>query len=167
MILPVRPPRERPIPCLQVPLCAGCLLVCLHDGEGGTGEELIGHVSRDSTATEGREAPKPAPVEKPKRKCGRLERQLNGMSRGEMLVDLPSACDHGARKNAKGFLVSWRGYKLHLDTADCGVPASAIMTSASVHDNQVAIPLATMTARRRPTSMTSWTRPVMPARSTG
>ncbi len=127
------------------------------------GEELIGHVSRDSTAIEGREkpAPKPTPVEKPQRKRGRprkgeevekepgrLERQLNGMSLEEMLDDLPGACDHGAKKNAKGFLVSWRGYKLHLDTADCGVPVSAIMTSASVHDSQVAIPLATMTAER-------------------
>ena len=38
--------------------------------------------------------------------------------------------------------------KLHLDTADCGVPLSAILTSASVHDSQVAIPLAMMTAGR-------------------
>ena len=127
------------------------------------GEELIGHVSRDSTAIEGREkpAPKPATVETPKRKRGRprkgeevakepgrLERQSNGMSLEEMLDDLPRACDHGAKKNAKGFLVSWRGYKLHLDTADCGVPVSAILTSASVHDSQVAIPLATMSAGR-------------------
>ena len=50
--------------------------------------------------------------------------------------DLPRACDHGAKKNGKDFLVSWIGYKLHLDTADCGVPVSAIMTSASVHDSQ-------------------------------
>ncbi len=41
-----------------------------------------------------------------------------------------------------------RGYKLHIDTADCGVPLSAILTSASLHDSQVAIPLATMTAAR-------------------
>ncbi len=38
--------------------------------------------------------------------------------------------------------------KLHIDTADCGVPLSAILTSASVHDSQVAIPLAVMTAGR-------------------
>ena len=31
---------------------------------------------------------------------------------------------------------------------DCGVPLSAILTSASVHDSQVAIPLVTMTAER-------------------
>ena len=127
------------------------------------GGELIGHVSRDSTAIEAREKPaaKPKPAKMPKRKRGRprkgeevakepgrLERQSDGMNLSEMLDDLPGACDHGAKKNAKGFLVSWRGDKLHLDTADCGVPVSAIMTSASVHDSQVAIPLATMSAAR-------------------
>jgi hypothetical protein len=41
----------------------------------------------------------------------------------------------------------WNGYKLHLDIIDGGIPVSAIITSASVHDSQVAIPLATLTAR--------------------
>ena len=45
-------------------------------------------------------------------------------------------------------LLSTTHDKLHLDTADCGVPLSAILTSASVHDSQVAIPLAMMTAGR-------------------
>ena len=43
---------------------------------------------------------------------GRLERQSGGMSLDEMLDDLPSACDRGAKRNAKGFLVAWRGYKI-------------------------------------------------------
>ena len=43
---------------------------------------------------------------------------------------------------------NWNGYKLHIDTADNGIPISALLTSASVHDSQVAIPLATITARR-------------------
>jgi len=47
-------------------------------------------------------------------------------------------------------LETWRGYKLHIDTADCGIPLSAILTSTSVHDSQTAIPLATMTAGREP-----------------
>ena len=42
----------------------------------------------------------------------------------------------------------WVGYKLHLDTVDGGIPVSAIVTSASVHDSQVAIPLATWTAQK-------------------
>ena len=42
----------------------------------------------------------------------------------------------------------WNGYKLHMDTVDGGIPVSAIVTSASLHDSQVAIPLATLTAER-------------------
>ena len=42
----------------------------------------------------------------------------------------------------------WNGYKLHLDTVDTGIPVSAIITSASVHDNQVAIPLVTLSAKK-------------------
>ncbi len=38
--------------------------------------------------------------------------------------------------------------RLHVDTADGGVPISCIMTSASTHDSQVAIPLGTLTAGR-------------------
>ena len=37
---------------------------------------------------------------------------------------------------------------MHLDVADGQIPISAVLTSASVHDSQVAIPLATMTAQR-------------------
>ena len=38
------------------------------------------------------------------------------------------------------------GYKLHVDHG--GIPISCIMTSASTHDSQVAIPLGTLTAGR-------------------
>jgi hypothetical protein len=37
---------------------------------------------------------------------------------------------------------------LHLDTADCGIPVSALLTSASMHDSLAAIPLSLMTAQR-------------------
>jgi hypothetical protein len=36
---------------------------------------------------------------------------------------------------------------LHLDTVDGDFPVSAVLTSASVHDSQVAIPLAQLTAQ--------------------
>ena len=126
-------------------------------------EHLVGHVSRDSTAIEGREkpTPKPPPPAKPKRKRGRprkgeqrppkeprrLERQQD-MSLPEMLDDLPHDCDVGTKRNAKGHQESWIGYKLHIDAADGSIPISCILTSASVHDSQVAIPLATMTGAR-------------------
>jgi hypothetical protein len=128
-------------------------------------DRLVGHISRDSTAIEAREKPatsdKPAPAPKPKLKRGRprkgelrpppppsrIERQ-RGMTLAAMLADLPRACDVGAKRNAKGFSETWIGYKLHIDTADGEIPISCVLTAASVHDSQVAIPLATITAGR-------------------
>ena len=128
------------------------------------GDALIGHVSRDSTAIEAREkTAKSAPAPKlPPRKRGRprkdevrepksttrLERQALGMSIEAMLADLPQGCDVGSKCNSQGFKSSWIGYKLHLDVADGMIPISAVLTSASVHDSQVAIPLATISAQR-------------------
>ena len=43
---------------------------------------------------------------------------------------------------------TWIGYKLHLDVADGQIPISCILTSASLHDSQAAIPLATVSAER-------------------
>ena len=65
-----------------------------------------------------------------------------------MLADLPTACAVGTKRNAKGHTTSWIGYKLHIDTADGDIPVSCLLTSASVHDSQVALPLATITASR-------------------
>ena len=54
----------------------------------------------------------------------------------------------GTKRNAKGHQTSWIGYKLHIDAADGGIPLSCILTSASLHDSQAAIPLAAMSAQR-------------------
>ena len=126
-------------------------------------DRLVGHISRDSTAIEAREKsaqpnpPVPAVPPKPKRgrprkgevrpaaPLRRIERQA-GMSLPMMLADLPQQCDVGTKRNANGHQHSWVGYKLHIDTADGEIPISCVLTSASVHDSQVAIPLATMTA---------------------
>src|SRR5207237_1808047 len=77
----------------------------------------------------------------------RLERQQK-MTLEEMLNDLPRVCDSGTKLNSRGYPVYWVGYKLHLDVADGQIPISCILTSASVHDSQVALPLATMTGQR-------------------
>jgi hypothetical protein len=77
----------------------------------------------------------------------RLQRQRK-MSLGAMLDELPRQCDWGTKKNSQGSEEHWRGYKLHLDVADGQIPISAVLTSASLHDSQVAIPLATMTSQR-------------------
>ena len=77
----------------------------------------------------------------------RLQRQRT-MKLPEMLADLPQQCDLGGKRNSQGNDVYWRGYKLHLDVADGQIPISAVLTSASVHDSQAAIPLATMSTQR-------------------
>lgn len=122
--------------------------------------QIVGHVSRDSTSINGREKPlrKEKVNKKPKKKRGRpskgearhrdlkrLDKQLE-MTQDERLDDLPKTCDIGAKANSKGNREYWIGFKCHIDTADGDVPLSAIITSASVHDSQVAIPLATETA---------------------
>jgi hypothetical protein len=77
----------------------------------------------------------------------RIEQQRR-QTLAEMQADLPRACDRGTKCNAQGYKVSWNGYKLHIDTADCGVPVAAILSSASMHDSQAAIPLSRLTAAR-------------------
>jgi len=125
--------------------------------------EIIGHISRDSTEIEAREKPEKETkitADKPKRKKGRpkkgeepvkeptrLERQQT-MTLQEMLEELPHQCDVGTKKNSKGYKESWIGYKLHLDSIDGQIPVSCVLTSASTHDSQVAIPLAAMTKER-------------------
>jgi Transposase DDE domain/Transposase domain (DUF772) len=128
-------------------------------------ERIVGHISRDSTEIEAREKPVRTPVAaapvKEIRKRGRpkkgeeipppeptrLERQA-GMTLEQMLDDLPRDCNVGTKKNSKGYKESWIGYKLHLDVADGQIPISCILTSASLHDSQAAIPLALTTAQR-------------------
>ena len=128
-------------------------------------EHLVGHISRDATAIEAREKPvkkAPKPV-KPKRRPGRpkkgevvakspeppkrLPRQLE-QDPLQALAELPTACDVGAKRNSKGHTTFWIGYKMHLDVSDAGLPITAVTTSASLHDSQVAIPMEKLTAQR-------------------
>jgi Transposase DDE domain/Transposase domain (DUF772) len=124
---------------------------------------LVGHISRDATAIAGREKPtakpkppKPAPRKKGRPRRGevrdpkpetRLERQ-GRQSVAEALAELPVYCDVGAKKNSKGHKQAWVGYKLHVDVNDCGLPISAVLTAASLHESQVAIPLMKLTSER-------------------
>lgn len=141
--------------------------------EATQGERLIGHIARDSTAIPARERIPEAVMEKKrakkknaakaKKRKGkpkgaytkakasergkRMDRQPHQTLEG-MLAELPQQCDIGMKKNSEGHEQSWRGFKLHLDVADGQIPISAVLTSASVHDSQVAIPLMTMTSGR-------------------
>lgn len=119
--------------------------------------ELIGHVSRDSTAIIGREKPakktkepkvakkRGRPAKGEKRPLKRIEAQRS-QSASEAIALLPKVCDRGTKKNTKGHTEFWNGFKLHLDVNDFGTPLSAVLTSASLHDSQVAIPLMKMTS---------------------
>ena len=146
----------------QLPTCVHQIMI-----SENLSEEIVSHISRDATEIEVREKPqKEMKVEttseerKPRRTMGRpkkeeetikeptrLERQRS-MTLEEMLADLPRRSDVGTKTNSKGFKESWRGFKLHLDAADGQIPVSCILTSASTHDSQVALPLATMTSQR-------------------
>ncbi len=128
-------------------------------------ESLCGHVSRDSTAIKVREKPvklkkntdnvkikrtvgRPKKgslkIKKPKR---RLELQVSRNLK-DNLSDLPDHCSVGTKVNSKGHKTSWIGYKLHIDVIDGDIPVSGVLTSASLHDSQVSIPLAQMTNER-------------------
>jgi hypothetical protein len=132
-------------------------------------DEVILHNSRDSTAIEAREKPRRKAANecakkkiagkkgRPKKSEKKPELELEELTRiqkqrtmtlEEMLKDLPTSCDKGAKKDSKGNIMYWTGYKLHLDTIDGGIPVSALVTSASLNDSQAAIPLATITGTR-------------------
>ena len=83
-------------------------------------DTIVGHVSPDSTAIKAREKPapkrkrgRPKKGEKRPKEPSRLERQLAkmkaSMKASVMAAEPPSACDVGAKRNAKGHLVSWTG----------------------------------------------------------
>lgn len=129
------------------------------------GDVLIGHICRDGTAIESREKPaKPSPaaeVKVEKKKRGRPARgevrepakesplaQQRKQSLAQMLKEIPTQCDRGAKCNAQGYKNSWNGYKLHIDTACNGVPIAAVLSSASMHDSRAAIPLSLMSKAR-------------------
>jgi len=65
-----------------------------------------------------------------------------------MLKELPVVCDRGTKTDSRGFKYSWSGYKLHIDVEDNGILISALLTSASLHDCQAAIPLALISSGR-------------------
>lgn len=154
---------------------AGELPLRLHEAliEATQGNRLVGHLARDSTAVEVRERfsekrqrkkgvkQKPSVKKgKPGRRKGRPFQRAKASERGtriqrqrhqtlkRILAELPKDCDLGVKTKSDGRQHYWRGYKLHLDVADGQIPVSAVLTSASVHDSQVAIPLMKLSSER-------------------
>jgi hypothetical protein len=126
------------------------------------GEGVVWHVARDSTEIEAREKPEvKAKAERPRYRRGRprkgevrppkpekrMERQYR-QSTSEAMAELPKACAVGTKQDSKGHLHHRVGYKFHVGVADGEIPLTAVTTSASVHDSQVAIPLMKLTAER-------------------
>lgn len=125
--------------------------------------ELVGHISRDSTPISGHEkaakkikAEKPAPKKRGRPKKGeqrpskeekRMRRQQRQSSQ-EAMSELPRVCDVGSKKDSKGNKKTWVGYKFHADISDSGLPVSVALSSASLHDSQVAIPLMKLSSSR-------------------
>ena len=101
--------------------------------ENYTGK-LVGHASIDSTAIVGREKAcrKNTPKIKLKKKRGRKSKAEKAALAEQELSETSF----------------WCGYKLHLSLGDGGVPLAALLSSASMHDSQAAIPLMQMASER-------------------
>ena len=136
----------------------------VHEALGNryVGDLIVMHICRDSTEIPAREKTiqKPAKEQGPRQKCGRkgpsdapreltrLEKQRS-QTPEEAFAELPIACDFGVKKDTHGNNHFWAGYKEHIDWTDNGLPLQARITSASVHDSQVAIPMAKYLAKKR------------------
>lgn len=114
--------------------------------------QIIGHVVKDSVPLKIREKPLTKPNKEIRKKqknqrrrkgfLNQRQKQLYENNLEKMLAELPTACDKGMKKSAHGYTTIWKGVKLHTAVDDYCVPLAAIITSASVHDSNVAIPLA-------------------------
>lgn len=119
-------------------------------------DKIIGHLVKDSTPIHAREQ-----YLKKKGSTSERRRLLNiqqakekraGISRKQkqlkqdlntMINDLPIRCDMGTKKGSNGYNTTWKGYKLHAAVDDHCIPIAAVLTSASLNDSEVAIPLGT------------------------
>ena len=70
------------------------------------------------------------------------------LSLAQALAEIPRACGTGAKADSHGNIKYWRGYKLHLDVADGQIPITALLSSAQVHDSQLAIPMSQISTQR-------------------
>lgn len=153
------------------------LAQCVHEAliRDTQRDRLIGHIARDSTAIAARErfpktkaqkraerARKKARVSMKGKKVPHMSRQAKrakqtertrtarqrSLTVAQALAELPRVCSIGAKADSHGNIKYWRGYKLHLDVADGQIPITAVLTSASVHDSMLAIPMANISSER-------------------
>jgi hypothetical protein len=109
------------------------------------GERITGNILRDSTAIAARETPcnKKSEVrlpEKAKRKRGRPRKEKQPLDKTPTVLEqqatitfeqavkmLSRDCAWGCKKNSQGNVSYWKGYKLHLDVTDAGIPVSMLV----------------------------------------
>lgn len=122
--------------------------------KGVYNDQIVEHVVIDSTPIEVREKHlkkdsaenrlKARTLRYKEKKLGKLnrrQRQLKEKNLGKMIQELPDQCDKGMKKSAQGYTMIWKGYKLHIAVSDHSIPLAAIITSASLNDCEVAIPI--------------------------
>jgi len=120
-------------------------------------DRIAGNVVKDSTPIATREkafkkkgSPKDRRREKDRKRrreksgleLSRRQRQLKESNLNNMIKELPIYCDKGMKTSGQGHTAIWKGYKLHSAIDDHCIPLAVILTSASLHDCEVAIPLA-------------------------
>ncbi len=114
-------------------------------------DHLVLHCGRDSVPVAVRERlndKKEKPIKKNKKQTVCEQQAYNNLSTEAMMNLLPTKCDIGKKVNSSGNAKCWRGYKLHMDVAEGWLPMSCIITSASTHDSQAAIPMSKISSSR-------------------
>lgn len=119
--------------------------------------QIVCHVVKDSAPIEAREkhlkkkgsskerSQAIKAQQKKNKKLGipnRRQRQLKEPDVDKIINELPILCDKGMKKSSQGYTKIWKGYKLHAAVDDNCIPLAVIITSASLNDSEVAIPLA-------------------------
>jgi len=117
---------------------------------------VVYHVCRDSTAIQAREK-RPRSVMKKRenkpqkrvyKKKGLILKQQVQQTVEASLAALPKDSAFGCKRNSRGNVQFWHGYKLHLDVSDTGFPLSAFVSAANVSDCHAAIILEKMTEQK-------------------
>ena len=84
---------------------------------------------------------------KANKKANRLAQQARQKA-SVALSGLNTLCCWGCKRNSQGNVSYWKGYKLHLDVTDMGIPVTAVVTGANVHDFQLAIAMEKLAERK-------------------
>ncbi|MDA3799693.1 MAG: transposase, partial [Kiritimatiellae bacterium] len=123
---------------------------------------IEGDLNRDSTTIATREKPlnkkkdaeikpkkrgRPKKGEKRTKELTVIEKQ-SALSAEDGLALVNSNAAWGGKRNSAGKYSYWKGYKLHRVVTDYGLPVTALVSGANVHDSQLAIPMEQISSSR-------------------